>query len=101
MGGGFLVGVGIPAARSDTPDSEIRFPVFEGSSISNDRGERSSPPEIPFSIVDEVPGRSPGAVSGSWIAIFEIDLDPIGTGTLDDAEASPGDLASPDESARF
>lgn len=89
------------AARSADPGGEIRFPVFEGNSITSKTGKTSSPPEIPFSIVDEVPGRSPGAVSGSWITIFEIDLTPIGAGKLDDAEASPEEPALPDEAEMF
>lgn len=90
-----------PAARSDTPDNEVRFPVFQGNSMTSKTGKTSSPPEIPFSIVDEVPGKSPGAVSGSWITIFEIDLTPTGAGKPDNAEASPGEPAHPDDTYMF
>lgn len=102
----FLAGVSgsvasADATRPDPPGNEIRFPVFQGTGVTSKTGKASSPPEIPFSIADEVPGRSPGAVSGSWITIFEIDLTPIGTGKLDDAEASPEEPAPPDETKTF
>lgn len=91
----------VTAARHDASPGEIRFPVFEGKSTTYKRGKTSSPPEIPFSVVDEVPGKSPGAVSGTWIPIFEIDLTPIGAGKPADAEASPGEPAQPDEMEWF
>lgn len=91
----------VAAVRQDASTGEIRFPVFEGSNMTYKRGKTSTPPEIPFSIVDEVPGRSPGAVSGAWIPIFEIDLTFSGAEKPGDAKASPGEPAPPDETTPF
>ncbi|GAB4364801.1 MAG: hypothetical protein Kow00128_06800 [Deltaproteobacteria bacterium] len=107
IAGGLLIGVMSPfvpsagAAPSESPRGEIRFPIFEGSGSASHAENPSSPPEIPFSTVDEVPGKSPGAVSGSWITIFEIDLQPIGAGKLKETEPAPKHPDPPNEAEMF
>jgi len=100
LGGAPASAASADAARFAGAGSEIRFPVIEGNSASSKR-DPSSPPEIPVSIADEVPGKSPGAVSGFWITIFEIDLDPIAAGKLNDAEAPPAEPPPPDAAEQF
>ena len=79
------------AARTERMDVDFRMPAIEGREIDLKTAKPSFSPGIPFSVVEEVPGRSPGAVSGTWITLIEVSFTAVDAGEPGNAGSAQGE----------
>lgn len=66
------------ALRAERPGVAVRLPPVEAIDVRLRSERTESPPQLPYSVADEMRGR--------WLTLFEVTASPVAAGTLPDTE---------------